>query len=247
MNRIFIKKKEKKKPLKEKKIFYSFLLMALILIAISYYNPSDKVSAPDDTVYSSVDTLQKDTAIPYEEAHKNDMSNTENIETKIIKEIEHELDDALDDKNKMSKNPPTKDEKQIISNIILPIKGDILKPFSDSELIYSETMGDFRTHSGIDISAKIGDKVFCPANGRITEISKDEKLGYTIVIDHGNMISKISNLSSQMNIKTGDKVTSGSEIAIVGDSAEYEILDPPHIHYELIKNGVSVNPIDYIE
>ncbi len=247
MNKIFIKKKEKKKPIKEKKIFFSFLLMALILIVISYYDPKDKVSAPDKTIYSSSDILPKETAVLYEKTDKTDTPNEETYETEIIKQIDNVLDNALEDKNKMSKDSPAVNEKQIISNIILPIKGEIIKPFSDTELIYSETMGDFRTHSGIDISAKIGENVCSPANGRITEISKDEKLGYTIIIDHGNMISKISNLSSQIDVKTGDKVSSGSKIALVGDTAEYEILDPPHIHYELIKNGVSVNPIEYIE
>ena len=60
------------------------------------------------------------------------------------------------------------------------------------------------------------------------------------------MISKISNLSSKIDVKVGDKINLGQSIAIVGDSAEYEIADEPHIHYELIVNGVNVNPLEYV-
>ena len=238
MKKLIIKNKPKKKFLTTKTAFFTFLIMAVIVIWLGAYNTD---TSTENKIHTTVST--KEIQTPSKETKKELQKINEE---ELINEIQ-ETFETVNNTDKLSYTPPKDNEKDIITYIALPLSGEISKEFSDTELIYSKTMNDYRTHSGIDIKADIGSDVCSPQNGRITEISKDEHLGYTITIDHGNMKSKISNLSSKIDLKVGDKVNLGQKIAISGDSAEYEISDPPHIHYELIVNGVNVNPLEYIE
>lgn len=243
MKKLIIKKKEKRKKLNPKVMFYTFLMLALGVIWLGSYTVNDH------TKHLTEKPVSKEEEKPVSKATNKEVNTTDtkkNNEEILIKEIEETLENTTNNE-RASLPSPKGDEKAVITYIKLPVSGDIIKPFSDSELIYSETMADYRTHSGIDIQSNIGDDVFCPQNGKITEISKDEELGYSITVDHGNMISKISNLSSKINLNVGDKVNLGQKIAICGDSADYEIADKPHIHYELKVNGVNVDPLEYLE
>ena len=89
-----------------------------------------------------------------------------NDEETVINEITQSFENPTQDT--MSLPTPKGDEKQVITYINLPVNGDIIKEFSDSELIYSRTMADYRTHPGIDIGSEIGQKVISPQNGRIS-------------------------------------------------------------------------------
>ena len=238
MKKLIIKKPQKKKPISGKLIFCSFLAVSLFVIWLGSYTANKKTDNAIDKPVSITESQPSEPLMPIADEQKL------NDEESVINEITQSFENPTQDT--MSLPTPKGDEKQVITYINLPVSGDIIKEFSDSELIYSRTMADYRTHPGIDIRSEIGQKVISPQNGRISEISKDEQLGYTITIDHGNMISKISNLSSKIDVKVGDKINLGQSIAIVGDSAEYEIADEPHIHYELIVNGVNVNPLEYV-
>lgn len=241
MKKIIIKKPQKKKKISPRIVFCSFLIMALAAIWLGAYY-ANKYPAPSvDTPVSKVDNSNTKPDYISEKNIKAHLSgNDDTIATQPVQTTE-----------KITENTGLSafdsDTEIKTSHIVLPVSGDIIKPFSDTDLIYSETMSDYRTHTGIDISSHIGNEVICPQNGRITEISRDDALGYSISIDHGNMISKISNLSSKIDVKVGDKVNLGQKIAITGDSAQYEIMDEPHIHYELNVNGVNVNPLEYVQ
>ena len=80
-------------------------------------------------------------------------------------------------------------------------------------------------------------------DGEVKRVYLDDKLGYSIVIDHGgDFYSIYSNLNKKLNVKKGDRVNKGDVIGSVGKSAAFEIADDYHLHFE-IKNGKSyVNP-----
>lgn len=126
---------------------------------------------------------------------------------------------------------------------IMPVKGEVITEFSKDSLIYSETLDEWRAHTGIDIAAKKGTKVIAPLDGTVKEISEDPLWGKVVILDHGNgLLTKFANLGDTNMIKKGLNVKQGDHIAVVGKTADIEMLMPSHLHFETIKDGKLVDP-----
>ncbi|HOE56635.1 MAG TPA: M23 family metallopeptidase, partial [Bacillota bacterium] len=103
------------------------------------------------------------------------------------------------------------------------------------------------THAGIDIKAEEGSPVRAAMNGVVEELRNDPQLGLTIIINHGEDIrTRYSNLSTLDLVTINQEVKKGDVISGVGKTALYEIADDPHLHFEVIKAGKSINPKKYL-
>ena len=126
-----------------------------------------------------------------------------------------------------------------------PADGYIDKEYSDEELLYSVTMGDYRTHNGIDITGDPGSKVRAVNAGVILDIYYDEFYGHTIEIDHGNgIVAFYMNLSESLpnGVTKGAKVAHGQIIGGIGNSAAIESAEVSHLHLSIKRNGEFVDP-----
>lgn len=99
--------------------------------------------------------------------------------------------------------------------IVEPLRGEVLTAFSIEELIYSPTMGDWRTHDGIDIAAKAGTTVLAASSGTVRSVTDDTLMGTTVVLEHeGGYETTYANLQSKPTVETGDSVSAGQIIAL---------------------------------
>lgn len=124
---------------------------------------------------------------------------------------------------------------------------EIIKEYSEDELVYSKTFDDYRVHKGIDIKCKRSEAVFAAADGTVEDVFTDSMEGITIVINHNNGFKSVyKNLSSDKMVKKGEGVTKGQVISGVGESAIFESEDENHLHFELLKDDIYVNPSDFL-
>ncbi|MBQ9976755.1 MAG: M23 family metallopeptidase [Clostridia bacterium] len=129
------------------------------------------------------------------------------------------------------------------------IEGEVQKRFSDGELMYSETMNDYRTHNGIDVSAAEGTAVVSVADGYIKYVGIDPLWGRTISVDHGNgIVTVYKNLSETLpeGIEAGAFVEEGGVLGAVSTGALVEIGENSHLHFEVMSDGVYVDPIEVL-
>ena len=132
--------------------------------------------------------------------------------------------------------------------IQMPCTGAVVAECSVDELVYCDTMDDWRTHNGIDIAAALGNQVKAAATGVVSKVYKDDLLGVVVVLDHGNGISSLyGNLQSADFIKTGTEVKAGDIIGGIGEPGALEAKAEPHLHFELIENGEYKNPKEYLQ
>ncbi len=131
----------------------------------------------------------------------------------------------------------------------LPANGVVTKDFSGEALVFSSTMGDYRVHEGIDITAEAGAEVMAAADGEITRVYSDDLMGVCVEIAHadGN-VSRYANLQAVLAEQTaeGATVKGGQVIGYVGSTALLEVGDPPHLHFELLKNDIPQNPTEIL-
>ncbi len=130
---------------------------------------------------------------------------------------------------------------------ISPVVGTVMKPHSSSIPVYSETLEEWRIHTGVDISTVENADVFAAASGAVTKVYSHPMLGQTVEITHNDgSVTRYSNLSKDGIVAQGTSVTAGAKIGSVGDSAISEIADEAHLHFELIVNEASVDPLEYM-
>ena len=139
--------------------------------------------------------------------------------------------------------PPVEEKVTYIS----PVSGKVYKNHDTETPVYSETLEEWRIHTGMDISTKENADVFAAAAGEVTKVYSDPLLGKTVEITHKDgSKTRYSNLSADGIISEGTSVVAGEKIGMVGDSAISEIADEVHLHFELIIDDTQKNPLDYI-
>ncbi len=101
-----------------------------------------------------------------------------------------------------------------------------------------------RMHAGLDFSAPTGTPIFATGNGKVTKDKNAGRRGYGkyVVIDHGYGYQTLYAHLSQVSVKTGQKVQRGDIIGYVGSTGSSTA---PHLHYEVMKNGKKINPINF--
>ena len=132
--------------------------------------------------------------------------------------------------------------------LALPANGVIAKGHDATLQVWSETMGAYKVHLGIDITTDEGAPVFAAADGTVSKILDDAMMGKCVAIDHGDGIFTFyKNLDPVLSagIEKGTALKSGQQIGKVGESAMAELADEPHLHIEMTVNGIAVDPTDY--
>jgi len=95
----------------------------------------------------------------------------------------------------------------------------------------------------MDIAAERGTPVLAAAEGVVETSRFDETYGWMVEIDHGYGIHTLYGHCTRNLVNVGDRVTRGKTIATVGSTGKSTA---PHLHFEVRKNGVPVNPSDYL-
>ena len=137
-----------------------------------------------------------------------------------------------------------------LPSLSLPVKGMLLKEHDASVQVYSTTMNDYRVHLGIDVLTEESAPVYAAADGKISKIWEDVKMGYCIAVEHsGELVTVYKNLAEELpeGISEGASVRAGQLIANVGNSAMVEVAEEPHLHFEMTVGGLSVDPLEYYD
>ena len=178
-------------------------------------------------------------------------SNKDNVPTDntppVVDEVPTDTEEKEDETNKEEEKQPEDQESSVLV-FYAPLSGSIMKSHSVETPVFSQTLGDWRVHTGIDISAEIGTDVKAVAGGTVTAVRNDHFMGKTVEVTHnGGIVSVYSNLSNDgISVKVGDTVLAGDKLGVVGDTSLTELADESHLHFEILVSGVSVNPLDYI-
>ncbi|MBX2962802.1 MAG: M23 family metallopeptidase [Cyclobacteriaceae bacterium] len=102
----------------------------------------------------------------------------------------------------------------------------------------------WRDHRGLDMTAAKGTPVFATGNGVVTRADYSETYGLVIYLDHGfGYETRYAHLL-KYELKLGQEVKRGQLVGYVGTTGQS---DAYHLHYEVLHNGVQVNPINFFQ
>lgn len=130
---------------------------------------------------------------------------------------------------------------------IMPVEGEVSHPFSGGELVKSETLGVWKTHDGCDILCPLGTDVKSMSEGEVREIRDDPLWGVTVIVKQANGLEvHYCGLAKELNVKAGQQVMQGEIIGKTGDTCQVEIVQQPHLHVGVMRNGEWIDPMSVI-
>ena len=113
--------------------------------------------------------------------------------------------------------------------------------FSGAELVYNETLGDWRTHNGVDYAAKAGEEVSPVCGGTVTAVTEDALWGTVVEItDEDELLWRYCGLTDAA-VRPGEGVTTATTLGKVG-SIPAESKTAAHIHLECLKDDAYQDP-----
>ena len=121
-----------------------------------------------------------------------------------------------------------------------PVSGSISSEFGYRD---HPTEGEERFHYGIDLAADTGTEILCFADGTVTAVGESSSYGKYCMIAHENGYSTLYAHCSRVTVSSGSAVQRGDTVAEVGQTG---MATGPHLHFELQRDGVYLNPIYYV-
>ena len=164
-----MKNTDGEKSLFSGKVFYIAIILSLLAVIATTIIAIGRTMAPgsgDPQLNTNI--VEQDAAQTIDE--KADIKKEEQISSK-------KPASAIEEKQNENKPAKQTNKKVTKCKFFMPIKGEIIQEFSKGELVKSETMGDWRTHDGIDIAAKQSTPVKSVADGTVCEINNDNIWG----------------------------------------------------------------------
>ena len=127
-----------------------------------------------------------------------------------------------------------------------PTPGGMGTDYSRGVPVYSDTMGDYRTHNGVDFKGEPGSPVSAVSDGTVIDVKQDVLYGITVTIAHeGGVVSAVSGLGETGLVKNGTAVKAGDVIGTVGE-LPLEKNEDAHVHLEIRRDGVLTDPLELL-
>ena len=201
--------------------FYIALALCLTATGIIGYMALTEEEVPVESVVSNTPVVEQTPVTP----------------PPVVEVIEPEVEEE----------EPVLQVEELLPQVVSPLDGTTVTVFSMTELLYDETMADWRTHDGLDIQAAEGDAVKTAAAGMVLEVSNDELMGTTVVIEHADGYTTLySSLQTEPPVAPGEWVEAGDVIGMVGSTAAAENTMGPHLHFSVSKDGQIIDPAEYV-
>ncbi len=128
-----------------------------------------------------------------------------------------------------------------VGETMAPVMGWVSSPFGWRE---HPVDGGEKFHNGVDLAVDLGTPVLAFASGTVDYIGESPIYGLYLQLDHGNGVTSFYAHCDALCVQQGQTVAAGEKIANAGQTGN---ATGPHLHFELKRNGVKLNPLYYIE
>ena len=221
------------------KVKQFFTNRAVVVTAVTLLVATGIIIAATVSANRSKRPLPEDTSAPGNTV-------TQGKDTQATPSVKDEV--TLPTYNGGETQPVGADPEEPDAMMALPVTGKMFKGHDATLQVYSNTMGDYRVHLGVDIATAPEAPVYAAADGEVEKVWNDSMMGTCVAVSHKDeTVTIYKNLSRDLaaGIEAGVTVKQGQKLGTVGDTAVVEMADEPHLHFEVTVKGLSVDPLDF--
>ena len=214
------------------------VFMVTMIMIVTFYQLAVEIYAYGFITKNNDYRVKESTAkgLTLKENHKDINKKNINVNGKI-KSIDNKAINA--DQEMLTMSIVNKNDTKNVNNFVLkkPVKGGITTSG------FGDTISRTASHNGHDWAVNTGTKVRAAAEGVVELAYFSESYGYNILINHNNGFKTRYAHLSKVKVSKGEKVEQSQVIALSGSTG---FSTGPHLHFEVVKDGKRVNPIEYV-
>ena len=214
------------------------VFMVTMIMILTFYQLAVEIYAYGFITKNNDYRVKESTAkvLTLKENHKDINKKNINVNGKI-KSINNKAINA--DQEMLTTSIVNKNDTKNVNNFVLkkPVKGGITTSG------FGDTISRTASHNGHDWAVNTGTKVRAAAEGVVELAYFSESYGYNILINHNNGFKTRYAHLSEVKVSKGEKVEQSQVIALSGSTG---FSTGPHLHFEVVKDGKRVNPIEYV-
>ena len=214
------------------------VFMVTMIMILTFYQLAVEIYAYGFITKNNDYRVKESTAkvLTLKENHKDINKKNINVNGKI-KSINNKAINA--DQEMLTTSIVNKNDTKNVNNFVLkkPVKGGITTSG------FGDTISRTASHNGHDWAVNTGTKVRAAAEGVVELAYFSERYGYNILINHNNGFKTRYAHLSEVKVSKGEKVEQSQVIALSGSTG---FSTGPHLHFEVVKDGKRVNPIEYV-
>lgn len=214
------------------------VFMVTMIMILTFYQLAVEIYAYGFITKNNDYRVKESTAkvLTLKENHKDINKKNINVNGKI-KSINNKAINA--DQEMLTTSIVNKNDTKNVNNFVLkkPVKGGITTSG------FGDTISRTASHNGHDWAVNTGTKVRAAAEGVVELAYFSESYGYNILINHNNGFKTRYAHLSEVKVSKGEKVEQSQVIALSGSTG---FSTGPHLHFEVVKDGKRVNPIEHV-
>lgn len=198
---------------------------------------------------SSVVEPEKKTDIAMEGTESAEIAEADNSEMAAEDETADDELAAETGENETAQANATSDTLHFAAEdgILWPMEGDVILNYSMDSTVYFATLDQYKYNPAVIISGTVNDKVTSVAKGQVSEIENSEVTGCTVKVDLGDGYEAIYGQLKEVNFAVGDHVEAGHVIGYIGEPTKYFSVEGSNLYFELRKDGIPIDPIEFFE
>lgn len=128
-----------------------------------------------------------------------------------------------------------------------PIDGNVLMNYSMDKTIYFATLDQYKYNPALIIQGEVGEEVWSAEEGEVTSIKTDAQTGTTVTVNLGDGYEAVYGQLKDVAVKEGQRVDKGELLGYLAEPTKYYSVEGANLYFELLKNGKSVNPLEYLD
>lgn len=232
-----------------------FVAMIAIVGMITFSNYQSKMdaeeqqmadTAADESANEVADNqmLNNDMDAPYDLDMDAKTANTDDIQAEIESPI------VTEGINETTAQVPVQDAAlSFASNETLswPVDGNVILSFNMDQTVYFSTLDQYKYNPAMIIEGVVGEEVMAAATGEVISIENSAQTGIMVRMDLGNGYEAVYGQLKDVCVQEGNRVAQGSLIGYVSEPTKYYSVEGPNLYFQLLKDGVPVNPLEYLE
>lgn len=128
-----------------------------------------------------------------------------------------------------------------------PASGSIVLDYSMDHTIYFPTLAEYKYNPALVITGTVGEEILAGASGTVTSVDQTAQTGVTVTLDLGNGYTAVYGQLKEVPVSVGEYVSRGSLIGYLSEPTKYYSSEGPNLYFAMTKDGVAINPMDFME